>query len=578
MKTKKILAMLLSLSMMATTVATMSVSANEDLANIAGTATMSTNGYDGFWPIGQANDGNVGTTAGVYGASEDTYIQADFGNAQLIKEIVVENANDHGWTGTGKARVIRLSNDANFTTYEEMVCYERVNDPAKNERWEYVDYLSKWSYEGDLPYRYVRVYAQPAMAGYTNWGDDATPCFAIKELYVYAEEMPSLTNVAGKATMSTNGNDGFWSVGQANDGNSSTTAGIYGASETSYIQADLGSAQDIKEVVVENANQYGNEGTGKARVIQLSNDPNFAKYEEMVCYNRINDGHTKTDVDYISKWWYGGESLYRYVRVYATPGAAGNTNYGTDSTPSFAIKELNLYATEKTAGLTNVLAGNVPTLTNGGAWAFSTVAESLTDGNKDSVAYSASSLAIFELDHAMDIAQVEIDLRADGEPDDPNRHYEVYLSNTGTTEGALKLLDVSVSHEKIAYNTIVLPVDSTYGYKYVLVGSKANFWGLTEVRAMSTGEYVAPDMPEEPEKEEIEITEVNMGNYAGKAWDVVINEFDGAKAYSAVFTDNEEVKNGEIGFENVEADGGSVAFAIFLHTARANVDLDVVAE
>ena len=69
-----------------------------------------------------------------------------------------------------------------------------------------------------------------------------------------------------------------------------------------------------------------------------------------------------------------------------------------------------------------------------------------------------------------------------------------------------------------------------------------------------------------------------MDDYEGKAWDIVINEFNGANTYQAVFTDGEDEKVGEIGFENVEADGGSVEFAIFLHTSRANVALGIVAE
>lgn len=76
----------------------------------------------------------------------------------------------------------------------------------------------------------------------------------------------------------------------------------------------------------------------------------------------------------------------------------------------------------------------------------------------------------------------------------------------------------------------------------------------------------------------ITVTSVDMGSYVGKAWDVEIEDFDGAKSYTAKFVDGSDVKTGEIGFENVEADGGSVAFAIFLHTSRAAVALDVVAE
>ena len=74
------------------------------------------------------------------------------------------------------------------------------------------------------------------------------------------------------------------------------------------------------------------------------------------------------------------------------------------------------------------------------------------------------------------------------------------------------------------------------------------------------------------------VSAVDMGTYEGKAWDVLINEFDGANTYKAVFTDGSEVKDEKIGFENVEADGGSVAFAVFLHTSRVNATLDIIAE
>ena len=69
-----------------------------------------------------------------------------------------------------------------------------------------------------------------------------------------------------------------------------------------------------------------------------------------------------------------------------------------------------------------------------------------------------------------------------------------------------------------------------------------------------------------------------MGNYEGKAWDVEVENFGGAKTYVATFTDGSDKKTGEIGFDNVEAEGGSVAFAIFLHTSRASVALGIVAE
>ena len=82
MKIKKILALLVALSIIATTLATTFVFAEvgADLMEIAGTATMSVNGNDQFWPVGNANDGIVDTTAGIYAATENSYIQADFGS------------------------------------------------------------------------------------------------------------------------------------------------------------------------------------------------------------------------------------------------------------------------------------------------------------------------------------------------------------------------------------------------------------------------------------------------------------------------------------------------------------------
>ena len=97
----------------------------------------------------------------------------------------------------------------------------------------------------------------------------------------------------------------------------------------------------------------------------------------------------------------------------------------------------------------------------------------------------------------------------------------------------------------------------------------------SKVDNMSVSFY--EDIKLEPQ-EPIEITSVDMEEYEGKAWDVVINDFNGANIYQAVFTDNDDIKKGEIGLENIEADGGSIAFAIFLHTKRAEVDLDIVAE
>lgn len=76
----------------------------------------------------------------------------------------------------------------------------------------------------------------------------------------------------------------------------------------------------------------------------------------------------------------------------------------------------------------------------------------------------------------------------------------------------------------------------------------------------------------------ISIKEVDMGSYAGKAWDVVVEYFNGAKSYIATFTDGTETKTGTVEFESVETDGASVEFAVFLHTSRAKVALGITAE
>lgn len=480
------------------------------VANIKSKATMSTNGYDAFWPVANAVDGNLDTNAGIYNITDDQYIQADLGSAYDISSILVTVSNEYGWAGAGKVRKIQLSNDSNFNDYIEMDCSRSTAAPYADHEWkDTVEYQSEWTYSGDKAYQYIRMYGTAGTMRTASFGEntDENPVFIIRDMDIFGT-VTGLQDISKEATMSINGDDQFWPVAQAVDGNIETTAGIYGATEQSYIQADMGHAQDIKSILVTNANQWGWTGTGKARTIQLSNDPNFTTYEEMVCCQRINtDNGNKDYVDYQSEWLYAGEKAYRYVRIYPTPAAASYTNWGDDTTPSFAIKEMQIYATAKSASLKNVIQGKTATLTNGD-WMFGSTNTILTDGNNNAPAYAASALAVFELDYPMDIERVEIDLRADGEVTDADRHYEVYLSNTGTKEGALKLLGVEENHQQIALNTIVLPVDSTDGYKYILVGSESNFWGLTEVRAMSTGEEVVEETPEEPEEPEEPVDEI----------------------------------------------------------------------
>ena len=109
-------------------------------------------------------------------------------------------------------------------------------------------------------------------------------------------------------------------------------------------------------------------------------------------------------------------------------------------------------------------------------------------------------------------------------------------------------------------------------YRYII------FDGPSKESTSYFGEIYVYEHEAEEEVPAISIDVVNMGGYAGKAWDIVISEFDGAKTYTATFTDSNETKSGVIGFENVEATGGSIAFAIFLHTSRASVALDITME
>ena len=101
-------------------------------------------------------------------------------------------------------------------------------------------------------------------------------------------------------------------------------------------------------------------------------------------------------------------------------------------------------------------------------------------------------------------------------------------------------------------------------------------WSMTLYNNDAVLEDIIPQEP--APQESVTIEEVDMQDYEGKAWDVVINDFDSEITYTAEFTDGEEEKTGEIGFENVEANGGSIAFAVFLHTARPNVDFSIVTE
>ena len=147
-------------------------------------------------------------------------------------------------------------------------------------------------------------------------------------------------------------------------------------------------------------------------------------------------------------------------------------------------------------------------------------------------------------------------------------------------------IDVSILDERVA--SVVFNVNGA-NYTAALLEGK---W-TAAIPALEEGEYtvkatitdiyenvleksqnITVAVPSDP----IQITEVNMGDYKGKAWDVVINEFDNSNTYVATFTDNSEEKSDEIDFSNVEADGGSIAFAVFLHTTRANVALGIVAE
>ncbi|MBQ9968411.1 MAG: hypothetical protein IJO88_06795 [Oscillospiraceae bacterium] len=209
MKTKKLLALLLAMSMLATTVATTTVFANgsdDSLVDISSTATMSTNGNDSFWSVSQVVDGKYATEenswatggndengqwkdwyGGLWAAEDGQYIQADFGETQTIREIEILGTNPWAWTGAGKVKTIHLSNDPNFARYEEMTCTERV--AADNADWaQYVDHKSYWSYSGNTAYRYARVYGTPGPYETMTYGSesDNPDAFIIHEMKVYA--------------------------------------------------------------------------------------------------------------------------------------------------------------------------------------------------------------------------------------------------------------------------------------------------------------------------------------------------------------------------------------------------------
>lgn len=147
-------------------------------------------------------------------------------------------------------------------------------------------------------------------------------------------------------------------------------------------------------------------------------------------------------------------------------------------------------------------------------------------------------------------------------------------------------IDVSILDERVA--SAVFNVNGT-NYNATLSDGK---W-TAAIPALEEGEYtikatitdIYENVLEKSQKitvatisDPIQITAVDMKDYEGKAWDIVINDFNNSNTYEATFTDGEEKKSNEIDFSNVEADGGSLAFAIFLHTTRANVALDIVTE
>jgi len=153
-------------------------------------------------------------------------------------------------------------------------------------------------------------------------------------------------------------------------------------------------------------------------------------------------------------------------------------------------------------------------------------------------------------------------------------------------------LTVSVGRDsRISGERIASVVFNVNGANYTATLSDGKW--TASIPGLDTGEYtvkatitdIYENVAEKTQKitvavasDPIQITEVNMGDYKGKAWDIVIDDFDGANTYAATFTDGEDAKSGEIDFSNAEADDGSIAFAIFLHTSRANVTLDIATE
>ncbi len=465
-------------------------------------------------------DRNISTNYYAYNTVDGAaWVTIDLGVAYPIKMVVP-------YMQVGGVSDVLASNTADF---KEAIYLEKDNVHGY--------FVPEETDAGDN-YRYIKLINTVAESSAT----DLNLSTAYKEVIVYstpeAAETNVLTDISSTATMSSSLKDGAynpWPVNQAVDGNEETTAGIYNANESSYIQADLGHTQDIKSINIINANKWGWVGTGKVKYVQLSNDPAFGTYEQMICTERIAGENNSDYVDYKSDWMYAGNQAYRYVRIYGTPAAAKYTNWGSDETLSFTIKEMKIFATEKSAALNNVVLNKEPTLTNG-EWMFTTAGANLVDGNKGTVAYAANALAVFELDYPMDIERVEIDFRGDGEPTDNDRHYEIYLSDTASKDGAVQLLSTNESYSQINYNTVVVSNDSDEKYKYVLVGSTSNFWGLTEVRVMSSDTISAAEYTREFSDDAFEAGETQTytlsfrsPNAVEKTVRPIIARYDGGK-------------------------------------------------
>ena len=444
----------------------------------------------------------------------------------------------------------------------------------------------------DCDYKFVKIELTPGV-----WGNDRF-VGGIKEVSVYSTSAAAaaadkeLVNIAVGKSFVSNEPGAFGNLdSHANDGNMDTYWFTYaGEPQITY---DLGRAYTIENVrtyKIGNNPANGNDKGSAITKIEVSNDPNFNSDSTVALtgskYRISNAGNAESNYTSYSQTELPDEfKKYRYVRVTGRP----------DSVEAWKLDEVEIYTNKEETTLKNVATESTAYFINGGSAGLGSTMENLIDGDSSTWCYSPYGMAVIKLPYPMKIEQIEVDSRPGYDSLTDNftnlGGYNIWLSSY-PLEGDWNLPEEAGICTKIssaervdqtgnrlyhAGATVVTEVedDSYYSYVTVQCPSNAEFF-IYDVRIISDGvegEIIQP----EPETQ-IDITSVEMGDYAGKAWDIAISAFDDTKSYIANFKDGADVKFGEIGFENVEANGGSIAFAIFLKTSRANAALDITME